>query len=106
MGTGEKLDAIDIFHPERMADRILGMGDIVSLVEKAQEQYNEEEARRLQKKIAKNQFDFNDFIAQIQQIKKMGNLKDLASMIPGVGKQTISISMMTLSRASRRSSAR
>ncbi|SCM59018.1 Signal recognition particle protein {ECO:0000255/HAMAP-Rule:MF_00306} [Petrimonas mucosa] len=87
VGTGEKLDAIDIFHPERMADRILGMGDIVSLVEKAQEQYNEEEARRLQKKIAKNQFDFNDFIAQIQQIKKMGNLKDLASMIPGVGKQ-------------------
>ena len=70
-----------------MADRILGMGDIVSLVEKAQEQYDEEEARRLQKKIAKNQFDFNDFIAQIQQIKKMGNLKDLASMIPGVGKQ-------------------
>jgi signal recognition particle subunit SRP54 len=87
VGTGEKLDAIDVFHPERMADRILGMGDIVSLVEKAQEQYNEEEARRLQKKIAKNQFDFNDFIAQIQQIKKMGNLKDLASMIPGVGKQ-------------------
>jgi signal recognition particle subunit SRP54 len=87
VGTGEKLDAIDIFHPERMANRILGMGDIVSLVEKAQEQYNEEEARRLQKKIAKNQFDFNDFIAQIQQIKKMGNLKDLASMIPGVGKQ-------------------
>lgn len=87
VGTGEKLDAIDIFHPERMADRILGMGDIVSLVEKAQEQYDEEEARRLQKKIAKNQFDFNDFIAQIQQIKKMGNLKDLASMIPGVGKQ-------------------
>ena len=87
VGTGEKLDAIDLFHPERMADRILGMGDIVSLVEKAQEQYDEEEARRLQKKIAKNQFDFNDFIAQIQQIKKMGNLKDLASMIPGVGKQ-------------------
>ncbi|MDY9918508.1 signal recognition particle subunit FFH/SRP54 (srp54) [Porphyromonadaceae bacterium NLAE-zl-C104] len=87
VGTGEKLDAIDVFHPERMADRILGMGDIVSLVEKAQEQYDEEEARRLQKKIAKNQFDFNDFIAQIQQIKKMGNLKDLASMIPGVGKQ-------------------
>ncbi len=75
VGTGEKLDAIDVFHPERMADRILGMGDIVSLVEKAQEQYDEEEARRLQKKIAKNQFDFNDFIAQIQQIKKMGNLK-------------------------------
>lgn len=87
MGTGEKLDAIDIFHPERMADRILGMGDIVSLVERAQEQYDAEEARRLQKKIAKNQFDFNDFIAQIQQIKKMGNIKDLAAMIPGVGKQ-------------------
>lgn len=86
VGTGEKMDAIDIFHPERMADRILGMGDIVSLVERAQEQYDEEEARRLQKKIAKNQFDFNDFIGQIQQIKKMGNLKDLASMIPGVGK--------------------
>lgn len=87
VGTGEKMDAIEVFHPERMADRILGMGDIVSLVEKAQEQYDEEEARRLQKKIAKNQFDFNDFISQIQQIKKMGNLKDLASMIPGVGKQ-------------------
>lgn len=87
VGTGEKLDAIDVFHPERMADRILGMGDVVTLVEKAQEQYDEEEARRLQKKIAKNQFDFNDFITQIQQIKKMGNLKDLASMIPGVGKQ-------------------
>ena len=87
VGTGEKLDAIDVFHPDRMADRILGMGDVVTLVEKAQEQYDEEEARRLQKKIAKNQFDFNDFIAQIQQIKKMGNLKDLASMIPGVGKQ-------------------
>ena len=86
VGTGEKMDALDIFHPERMADRILGMGDIVSLVERAQEQYDEEEAKRLQKKIAKNQFDFNDFIAQIQQIKKMGNLKELASMIPGVGK--------------------
>ena len=86
VGTGEKLDAIDQFHPSRMADRILGMGDIVSLVERAQEQYDEEEARRLQKKIAKNQFDFNDFMSQIQQIKKMGNLKDLASMIPGVGK--------------------
>ena len=86
VGTGEKMDAIDPFHPSRMADRILGMGDIVSLVEKAQEQYNEEEARRLQKKIAKNQFDFNDFLSQIHQIKKMGNLKDLASMIPGVGK--------------------
>ncbi|NDV78413.1 signal recognition particle protein [Dysgonomonas sp. 511] len=86
VGTGEKMEAIDVFHPERMADRILGMGDIVSLVERAQEQYDEEEARRLQKKIAKNQFDFNDFIGQIQQIKKMGNLKELASMIPGVGK--------------------
>lgn len=86
IGTGEKLEAIDQFHPARMADRILGMGDIVSLVERAQEQYDEEEAKRLQKKIAKNQFDFNDFITQIQQIKKMGNLKELASMIPGVGK--------------------
>lgn len=86
VGMGEKMDALDVFHPERMADRILGMGDIVSLVEKAQEQYDEKEARRLQKKIAKNQFDFNDFISQIQQIKKMGNLKDLAAMIPGVGK--------------------
>ena len=86
VGTGEKLEALDVFHPARMADRILGMGDIVSLVEKAQEQYDEEEARRLQNKIAKNQFDFNDFMAQIAQIKKMGNLKDLASMIPGVGK--------------------
>jgi len=86
VGTGEKLEAIDQFHPERMADRILGMGDIVSLVERAQEQYDEEEARRLQKKIQKNQFDFNDFLGQIAQIKKMGNLKDLAAMIPGVGK--------------------
>ena len=86
VGTGEKLDAIDQFHPARMADRILGMGDIVSLVERAQEQYDEEEAKRLQKKIQKNQFDFDDFLGQIQQIKKMGNLKDLASMIPGVGK--------------------
>jgi signal recognition particle subunit SRP54 len=86
VGTGEKMEAIDVFHPARMADRILGMGDVVSLVEKAQEQYDEEEARRLSKKIAKNQFDFNDFISQIAQIKKMGNLKDLASMIPGVGK--------------------
>ena len=86
VGTGEKMDALDIFHPERMADRILGMGDIVSLVERAQEQYDEEVAKRLQKKIAKNQFDFNDFLSQIAQIKKMGNLKDLASMIPGVGK--------------------
>lgn len=86
VGTGEKMEAIDPFHPSRMADRILGMGDIVSLVEKAQEQFDEEEAKRLQKKIAKNQFDFNDFMNQIQQIKKMGNLKDLAAMIPGVGK--------------------
>lgn len=86
VGSGEKLEALDVFHPARMADRILGMGDIVSLVERAQQQYDEEEARRLQKKIAKNQFDFNDFMAQIAQIKKMGNLKDLASMIPGVGK--------------------
>ena len=86
VGTGEKLEAVDVFHPERMADRILGMGDIVSLVNKVQEQYNEEEARKLQKKIANNKFDFDDFLSQIQQIKKMGNLKDLASMIPGVGK--------------------
>ena len=86
VGTGEKLDAIDQFHPSRMSDRILGMGDIVSLVERAQEQYDEEEAKRLQKKIAKNQFDFNDFLSQIAQIKKMGNLKDLAGMLPGVGK--------------------
>ncbi|MBW6499841.1 MAG: signal recognition particle protein [Bacteroidales bacterium] len=86
VSTGEKMDALDIFYPGRMADRILGMGDIVSLVEKAQEQYDAEEARKLQKKIAKNQFDFNDFISQIQQIKKMGNVKDLMSMIPGVGK--------------------
>ena len=86
VGTGEKMDALDVFHPERMADRILGMGDIVSLVERAQEQYDEKEAQRLQRRIQKNQFDFNDFLAQIQQIKKMGNLKDLASMIPGVGK--------------------
>ena len=86
VGTGEKLEALDVFHPARMADRILGMGDIVSLVERAQQQYDEEEAKRLQKKIAKNQFDFNDFLSQIHQIKKMGNLKELASMIPGVGK--------------------
>ena len=86
VGTGEKMEAIDVFHPARMADRILGMGDIVSLVERAQEQFDEEEARRLQKKIQKNKFDFNDFLGQIEQIKKMGNLKDLASMIPGVGK--------------------
>ncbi len=86
VGTGEKLDAIDVFHPTRMADRILGMGDIVTLVEKAQEQYDEEEARRLQKKLAKNTFNFNDFLKQIHQIKKMGDLKDVVSMIPGMGK--------------------
>ena len=87
VGTGEKMEAIDVFHPARMADRILGMGDIVSLVERAQEQFDEEEAKRLQKKIQKNKFDFDDFLKQIEQIKKMGNLKDLAAMIPGVGKQ-------------------
>jgi signal recognition particle subunit SRP54 len=86
VSSGEKMEAIDIFYPDRMADRILGMGDIVSLVEKAQEQYDSEEARKLQKRISKDQFDFNDFIAQIQQIKKMGNVKDLMAMIPGVGK--------------------
>ncbi|MBF1585668.1 signal recognition particle protein [Prevotella sp. HJM029] len=86
VGTGEKMEALDVFHPNRMADRILGMGDIVSLVERAQEQFDEEEAKRLQRKIQKNKFDFNDFLGQIEQIKKMGNLKDLASMIPGVGK--------------------
>ena len=86
VGTGEKMEAIDVFHPERMADRILGMGDIVSLVERAQEQFDEKQAKELEKKIRKNQFDFNDFMNQIQQIKKMGNIKDLAAMIPGVGK--------------------
>ena len=86
VGTGEKMDAIDIFHPDRMAERILGMGDVVSLVERAQEQYDEEEARKIQKKIAKNQFGFDDFLKQIQQIKKMGNMKDLVGMIPGAGK--------------------
>ncbi|EJX06833.1 signal recognition particle protein [gut metagenome] len=86
VGMGEKMEALDVFHPERMADRILGMGDIVSLVERAQAQFDEEEAKKLQRKVQKNQFDFNDFLAQIQQIKKMGNLKELASMIPGVGK--------------------
>ena len=86
IGTGEKLDAIDIFYPERMADRILGMGDIVSLVERAQEQFDKEEAAKLQKRISKNQFSFNDFLSQLQQIKKMGNIKDLVGMIPGVGK--------------------
>lgn len=86
VGTGEKMDALDVFYPARMADRILGMGDVVSLVERAQEQFNEEEARKLQKRIHKNQFDFNDFLAQLQQVKKMGNVKDLMGMIPGVGK--------------------
>lgn len=86
VGTGEKMEALDVFHPERMADRILGMGDIISLVERAQQQYDEREARRLEERIAKDQFDFNDFLAQIQQIKKMGNLKDLMAMVPGVGK--------------------
>ena len=86
ISSGEKMDALQVFHPERMADRILGMGDVVSLVERAQEQFDEEEARRLKKKIVKNTFDFNDFMSQIQQVKKMGNLKDIASMIPGMGK--------------------
>ena len=86
IGTGEKMEAIDVFHPDRMADRILGMGDVISLVERAQEQYDEEEARKIQKKIAKNQFGFDDFLKQIQQIKKMGNVKDLMGMIPGAGK--------------------
>ena len=86
VGTGEKMDAMDVFHPDRMADRILGMGDIVTLVEKAQEQFNEEEAKKLQKKLAQNKFDFDDFLGQLQQIKKMGNMKDLIGMIPGVGK--------------------
>ena len=86
IGTGEKMEAIDVFHPDRMAERILGMGDVVSLVERAQEQYDEEEARKIQKKIAKNQFGFDDFLKQIQQIKKMGNMKDLVGMIPGAGK--------------------
>ena len=86
IGTGEKMEALDLFHPDRMADRILGMGDVVSLVERAQQVYDEKEARKLSKKIAQNKFDFNDFLTQINQIKKMGNIKDLASMIPGVGK--------------------
>jgi signal recognition particle subunit SRP54 len=86
IGTGEKMEALDVFHPARMADRILGMGDVVSLVERAQAQYDEEEARRLSKKIAKNQFDFNDFIGQLEQIKKMGSMKELMGMIPGMDK--------------------
>jgi signal recognition particle subunit SRP54 len=88
IGTGEKLEAIDVFYPDRMADRILGMGDVVSLVERAQDQFDEEQARRINKKIAKNQFGFDDFLSQIQQVKKMGNMKDLMGMIPGVGKMT------------------
>jgi signal recognition particle subunit SRP54 len=86
IGTGEKMEALDVFYPDRMASRILGMGDVVSLVEKAQEQFNQEEAEKLNRKIRKNQFDFSDFLNQLQQIKKMGNLKDLMGMIPGVGK--------------------
>ena len=86
ISTGEKMDALDVFHPDRMADRILGMGDVISLVERAQQQFDEEEAKKIQKKIAKNQFGFDDFLNQIQQIKKMGNLKDMMSMIPGLGK--------------------
>ncbi|MBS7321046.1 MAG: signal recognition particle protein, partial [Myroides sp.] len=86
IGTGEKMDAIDVFYPDRMADRILGMGDVISLVERAQAQYDEEEARKIQKKIAKNEFGFDDFLSQIQQVKKMGSMKDLVGMIPGVGK--------------------
>ena len=86
IGTGEKMEAIDVFYPDRMADRILGMGDVISLVERAQEQYDEEEARKIQKKIAKNEFGLDDFLKQIQQIKKMGNMKDLVGMIPGAGK--------------------
>ena len=86
IGTGEKMEAIDLFHPNRMADRILGMGDVVSLVERAQEQFDEEQAKKLQRKLARNQFDFNDFLSQIEQIKKMGNIKDLMAMIPGMGK--------------------
>ena len=86
IGTGEKMEALDIFYPERMADRILGMGDVISLVERAQEQFDEEQARKIQKKIAKNRFGFDDFLSQIQQIKKMGNMKDLMGMIPGAGK--------------------
>lgn len=93
IGTGEKMDALDVFYPERMADRILGMGDVVSLVERAQEQFDEEEARRVQKKIATNKFDFDDFLGQIKQIKKMGNMKDLMGMIPGMGKMLKNIDL-------------
>ncbi|MBQ7640805.1 MAG: signal recognition particle protein, partial [Bacteroidales bacterium] len=93
ISSGEKMEALDVFHPKRIADRILGMGDVVSLVEKAQEQFDEEEARKLHKKIAHDQFNLNDFYQQIQQIKKMGNIKDLASMIPGVGKALKDVDM-------------
>ncbi|MDR9374297.1 MAG: signal recognition particle protein [Schleiferiaceae bacterium] len=93
IGTGEKMDALDVFYPDRMADRILGMGDVVSLVERAQEQYDEDEARRVQKKIAKNKFDFDDFLSQIKQVKKMGNVKDLMGMIPGMGKMLKNVDM-------------
>jgi signal recognition particle subunit SRP54 len=93
VGTGEKMDALDIFYPKRMADRILGMGDVVSLVEKAQEQFDEKEAKKLQKKIAQNKFDFDDFYGQLQQIKKMGNVKDLMGMIPGMGKALKNVEM-------------
>jgi signal recognition particle subunit SRP54 len=86
VGTGEKMDALDVFYPSRMADRILGMGDVVSLVERAQEQFDEEQAKKLQKRIMKDQFDFNDFLSQLEQIKKMGNVKDLMGMIPGMSK--------------------
>jgi signal recognition particle subunit SRP54 len=86
IGTSEKMDGLDVFHPDRMASRILGMGDVISLVERAQQQFDEEEARKIQKKIAKNQFGFDDFLKQIQQVKKMGSIKDLAGMIPGMGK--------------------
>ncbi len=106
IGTGEKMEAIDVFHPARMADRILGMGDVVSLVERAQEQFDLEEAKKLEKKIRKNQFDFNDFYAQIQQIKKMGNIKDLASMIMESARlSAMLISLRMLSRGLRLSSA-
>jgi len=88
IGTGEKMEALDVFYPDRMADRILGMGDVVSLVERAQEQFDEEQARRINKKIAKNQFGYDDFLSQIQQVKKMGNMKDLMGMVPGMGKMT------------------
>lgn len=93
VSSGEKMEALDVFHPKRIADRILGMGDVVSLVEKAQEQFDEEEARKLQKKLAKDQFTLSDFYSQIQQIKKMGNIKDLASMIPGMGKALKDVDM-------------